>query len=223
LHLHPIWTSVLEHSTGWTAPALIGVIKACAGDLDGARSAWIGSLGRAPNAFAWRNLGALSVRAGDPSAAVSGYQRALDLAPDEPALIVEAVQVLIEAGFATRALEVIDASPAGVREHGRVRLLEARAALRAGDLARAGAVLESGLEVPDLREGEDSLAELWWDYRARLAVAAEGGNPAAEPDQWRLADVRAEVAVPAHLDFRMRTDGVEIPPRPGGTSALEPR
>ena len=210
LHLHPLWASVLEHSTGWTAPALVGVIKACAGDLEGARAAWIGSLGRAPNAFAWRNLGALTVRAGDLSAAVASYERALELAPDEPALIVEAVRVLIDAGLAARALAVIDASPASVREHGRVRFLQARAALRAGDLSRAGAGLESGLEVPDLREGEDSLAELWWEYRARLAVAAEGGDPAAEPDPQRLADVRAEVDVPAHLDFRMRTHGAQV-------------
>ncbi len=117
------------------------------------------------------------------------------------------MRVLIDAGFAARALAVIDASPASVREHGRVRLLQARAALRVGDLSRAGAVLESALEVPDLREGEDSLAELWWDYRARLAVAEDGGDPAAEPDPQLLAGVRADVDVPAHLDFRMRTDG----------------
>lgn len=208
LHLHPLWGSVLERSAGWTAPALIGVMKACAGDLEGARSAWIGSLGRAPNAFAWRNLGALAVRTGEPAAAVASYERALDLAPDEAALIVEAVRVLVDAGYPVRALEVIDASPADVREHGRVRFLECSAALRAGDLARAGSVLSSGLEVPDLREGEDSLPELWWDYRARLAAAADGEDPAAEPEPWRLAEIRAEVDVPVQLDFRMRTEDI---------------
>jgi hypothetical protein len=205
LHLHPVWESVLDRATGWAAPALIGVIKACSGDLDGARAAWIASLGRAPSAFAWRNLAALAAHTGDLATAVSGHLRALELAPTERALVIEALRTLIDAGQPGRALELVDGCPAEIREHGRVRLLEARAAARAGELARCGVILESGLEVPDLREGEDSLAELWWEYQARLAGVAAGESPSTAPDADALARIAATVEVPAHLDFRMRT------------------
>ena len=207
LHLHPVWEDVLQHSAGWMAPAVIGVIKACRGDLDGARTAWIASVGRAPNAFAWRNLGSLAAHSADLRAAVTSYQRALDLAPNDPALVVEALRVFLAANDPERALALVDGAAVDIREHGRVRLLEARAALGTGDLARCGAILTSGLEVPDLREGEDSLAELWWDYQARLVAADQGLDPRAEPDPELRRRIAGSVGVPADLDFRMRAEG----------------
>lgn len=56
---------------------------------------------------------------------------------------------------------LIDAVPAPVRAHGRIRLGEASAALATGDRERAAALLRAGIEVPDLREGEVSLDRLW--------------------------------------------------------------
>ena len=81
-------------------------------------------------------------------------------------------------------------------------MLEARAAVATGDLARARAILTGPLEVPDLREGEDSLADLWWEYSAALVAA---GRPTIVDPAMR-AEVRRTVAVPTHLDFRMRVD-----------------
>ena len=66
-----------------------------------------------------------------------------------------------------------------MRARGRLRLLEGFAAAAAGDVARAAAILTDGLEVPDLREGERSIDELW-------------------------ALVHPGVDVPPDYDFRMR-------------------
>jgi hypothetical protein len=62
-------------------------------------------------------------------------------------------------------------------------LLGARLLLAEGDRAGARAVFDGGVEVPDLREGEEVLGELW------ARVAGEG-----EP-------------LPARYDFRMRAGG----------------
>jgi hypothetical protein len=70
-----------------------------------------------------------------------------------------------------------------VRTRGRIRLLEAWAAVEAGAAARAQEIIDSGLVVPDLREGERSIDQLW-----RVVY----------PDR----------AVPPEYDFRMvTTDG----------------
>ncbi|MFI2707713.1 hypothetical protein ACH5WX_09215, partial [Nocardioides sp. CER28] len=96
----------------------------------------------------------------------------------------EAMQALLDAGRPDEALELLDVVPEPARRHGRVRLLELRAALGAGDLERAGPILDSDLVVDDLREGEDSLADLWAGYHRARGTA--------DPPP-----------LPARLDFRM--------------------
>jgi hypothetical protein len=218
LHLHPLLAESLALSSGWAAPALLGVLRACGGDLPGARAAWQESLARAENAYSRRNIALIALHEGDAAEAVQQYEHALaaaDVRPQpqvveplralgpagaHPALVAEALRALIAGGAADRALELIDGLPVDQRRRGRVRLLEAAAALQAGDLDRCGAVLQdTELEVADLREGEDSLDQLWWDYRAARAAAERG----TEPDPALRAEIESTVTVPAHLDFRM--------------------
>ena len=51
-----------------------------------------------------------------------------------------------------------------VQAHGNVRLIYARAKAMTGDIAGAEALLyeNGGLEVPDIREGENSITDLWF-------------------------------------------------------------
>ncbi len=86
---------------------------------------------------------------------------ATQLAPSEWRLAAEAVARLLDDEHPDDALRFLDGLPADVRARSRMRLLEAWAAVGAGDAARAQAILDSGLEVPDLREGERSIDQLW--------------------------------------------------------------
>jgi hypothetical protein len=64
-----------------------------------------------------------------------------------------------------------------------LRLLEAWAAHGIGDVRRAEAILEDGLEVADLREGERSLDQLWNAvFPARQVPAEYDFRMVAEPD-----------------------------------------
>ena len=83
---------------------------------------------------------------------------------------------------------------------GRFRLAAIRAALLTGDLDRAGRILEEGVVLPDVREGEPALHEVWFDYHVALA-AREERRPV---DADLVARVRATVPVPDALDFRMK-------------------
>ena len=205
VHLHPVLVEALARSSGWAAAALAGVARASAGEWQDAAAHWEESLRRRDNAYAHRNLAVAARRAGDGEAAVRQYVRALELTGDR-ALVTEALGAVIEAGDVDRALAIVDTLPESLRAVGRIRFLEARAALRAGDVGRCARILaDTGLEVADLREGEASLDELWFDCQAARLAAARG---IGADDRAALAALRDEaertLALPPHLDFRMK-------------------
>jgi len=193
------WTPLLESAGGWWAMLHLGVIHAHSGDRAGAAAAWERSIAAEPTAWAWRNLAALARAEGDLTLAVQRYRRAVALRGDLAPLTLELVGALTAAGDGQAALAALGAAPADHRGLGRFRLAEARAALLIGDLDRAGRVLEDGFVLPDVREGESALHELWFAYQAALAARAEQRPVDAEI----VARVRATVPVPRDLDFRM--------------------
>jgi hypothetical protein len=109
------------------------------------------------------------------------------------------VDVLLAAGDGVQARAVVEAAPPEQRCLGRFRLAEIRAALLTGDLDRAGRILEEDVVLPDVREGEPTLHEVWFDYQVALA-AREQRRPV---DADLIAQVRATVRIPEDLDFRM--------------------
>jgi hypothetical protein len=135
------------------------------------------SLAARENPWALRGLALLA----DDDRACELYARARRLRPDCRGLAVEQLDRLLAAGRPGDALDVVaDLAPA-MRAHGRTRLLEARARLALGQHERAAAIMDS-LVVEDLAEGDTVLGDVW---------------DALHPD----------VALPAHLDFRMTDTG----------------
>jgi len=200
------WSGALESvADSWQGSLHLGVLRAHSGDLAGARAAWTRSIALEPTAWAWRNLAALAAATGDRPGALRDYRRAVALRPDLSPLRLELVTILLADGHGTGAtdaievIEVIEAAPPEQRALGRFRWAEARAAVLAGRLDRAGSIIDGGIVVADLREGELALDDLWFDYQAALR-AATSGRPV---DDELRAQVRATVPVPRDLDFRM--------------------
>ena len=193
------WLPLLEAADGWFPKLHLGVVLAHAGDLQGATDAWVHSLADEPTAWAWRNLATLAQADGDLELAVRRYRPAVALRGDLAPLTRELIDTLVAAGDGAQALAVIDAAPAEHRGLGRFRLAEIRAALLTGDLDRAGRILRDGVVLPDVREGEPTLHEVWFAYQVARA-AREEGRPV---DAHLEAQVRATVPIPEDLDFRM--------------------
>ncbi|MGH3647304.1 MAG: DUF5107 domain-containing protein [Micromonosporaceae bacterium] len=192
------WRRRLVAATpSWISRLCVGVAAHAAGDRDAARVAYRESLAHARTPWALRNLALLET--GDARADL--MREAQALAPEVRQLAGEAAEALLSADRPADALRLLDQAPAPVRDHGRSRVLAARAALAAGELDRAGELLESGIEVADLREGEIALDSLWRDYRAHR-IAAQAGTPVTDAHR---AAARAE-PVPAQYDFRMFDD-----------------
>lgn len=181
----PAWEDALKDADGWLALLHLGVLRAYAGDSEGARKSWQRSVESRPTAWAWRNLAALAERGGDLTEAARAYREALRLEPALLPLVLESAGALLRAGEPRETLALLATLPEAQRLLGRVRWAEARAALDSGDVERCGRLLQEGIELADVREGEGSLHELWFAHR-RAAHDADAGLPLPQAYDFRM-------------------------------------
>lgn len=163
----PQWRERLERAAphNWFTLYHLGVARWHAGDRESACAAWENSHELMPNPWASRNL----AFAGDQP--IERLRAAHAVAPGVRAIAVEAIQAMLDAGKPAEALTFIDRLVLDLRMHGRIRLLECRAALAAGRIDRAARIVDTGIIVDDLREGEDALDDLWFTYHTRRGTS----------------------------------------------------
>ncbi len=150
----------------------LGALAHAEGRADAAADAYRRSNSLRENLHAHRGLALIAVAAGDAAAAASAYEAAVALDRGNVAVLVEAVTALLRGGAADRALALLEAAEVPRLEEGRTGFLLATALARTGERARAAALLDAGLDVPDLREGEDAIADLWRELRPGTPVPA---------------------------------------------------
>ena len=174
------WARLLSQCPpSWARDYHLGVLAHASGDLDAAQRHYSASTTRLPTAWALRGDARVARERGDGRRAADLLARAAGIASEEPTIRIEAVTAALDAGDGHAALALVDSAPSRIRSRGRLRMLEARAALTVGDVARAGWVLTEGVVVPDIREGETVLSDLW-------------------------AELFPDVPLPEQYDFRMR-------------------
>lgn len=206
--VQPEWRELLERAVergrgaNWLAWLHLGVMRYYDGEREGARDAWQASLGQAATPWAKRNLAVLAREDERLDEAADLYLSACRMRPSLLALAVECGQLLIGAGRGADWLELLDDLPESVRVAGRIRMLEGQAALEAKDFDRVEAVLTADTVVDDMREGERSLSNLWFELHEQR-LSAEENIPLDDALRGR---VRREYPVPAELDFRMSAD-----------------
>jgi hypothetical protein len=173
-----LWRAVLEEAPDSEWVHLARAVNAhLRGEPGHAVEQYEASLAAGENPWALRGLALLA----DDERACDLYVRARLVRPGCRGLAVEHLERLLAAGRPGDCLDAIAALDPAMREHGRTRLLEARAWLARGERGRAAAIMES-LVVEDLAEGDTVLGEVW-----------EALHPGAH--------------LPAHLDFRMTDAG----------------
>ncbi|MCP2339110.1 DUF5107 domain-containing protein [Actinomadura rupiterrae] len=149
------WRDLLEkHAEDWHALYHLGLVRLADGEPEAARTAWQRSLELRRTPWTLRALAQLD---GNPDLLIEAHR----LLPESRPFAVEALTLLLEADRPADALALVDGLTGPLRALGRIRLLEARAAVATGDLPRARAILDAGLEVDNLKEGEVSLDALW--------------------------------------------------------------
>lgn len=112
-------------------------------------------------ALSHRGLGLALLAAGDAAGGLSECAMACTLEPGSRNLLIETMTLALENGRPDLALGLLSGAAEAVTELGRVRFLQARALADSKDGDAAAAILRTGIEVPDMREGANSIAELW--------------------------------------------------------------
>ena len=152
-----------------------------------------------PTPCAGRNLALLAQLQGDLAAAADGYIAACRRRPSLQPLAAECGAALIQADRPDEWLALLAELPDAVRNAGRIRLLEAQAALAIKDFDRVERIFTDPPVVADLREGERSLSQLWFEFHEQRLSAVED-RPV---DEALRARVQREFPVPQEIDFRM--------------------
>jgi len=184
----------------WLSWLHMGVMRCDAGDIAGAREAWEHSLALQPSPWALRNMAVLAGQAEDKEKAADLWLQAYRLLPEGLQLAVECGQALLAADRPREWLDILPTLPLDIREYGRIRYLQARALLAIGEIDEVEEMLY-GLVVPDMREGEVSLSELWFNLQEQR-LSREESLPI---DDALRARVRKEFPPPGDIDFRMVT------------------
>jgi hypothetical protein len=201
----PAWRTLLEQSLErkggdhWLSRLHFGVMLYEAGDVRMGPAHWAASRILRANAWAYRNEAVAASHQGESLVAARFWQKAYKLRPDLLPLAIECAEALLAAKEATDALKFIESLPANMRSYGRIRMIEARAAVATDDLDRAEKILTGDLVVPDLREGEVGLTDNW--YALQEKKLARSRNTEVTDEIRR--EVRKNYPPPKHLDFRM--------------------
>ncbi|MDZ4198277.1 MAG: DUF5107 domain-containing protein, partial [Kiritimatiellia bacterium] len=203
------WRELLERSVQnpagdhWLAWLHLGVMRLQAGDEAGARGAWARSLERERSGWTLRNLAALEWRAENVAAAADLWLEAHGLLPNLAPLASECAMSLLAAGRPGDCVSLIRGLAPTLGSMGRVRYREARARLHMEQYDEVERLLRNGLVLDDLREGENSLTDLWFNLHERRLAAAEG----VAIDEALRQRVRKNYPAPDHLEFRGASTG----------------
>jgi hypothetical protein len=201
------WGEILENALdkggegNWLAWYHAGLIRYHAGNQNGALRAWKRSIELTWTPWTARNLAIIAWQEGRVADAADLLVAAYSAAPGVLPLAVECGRCLIEAGRHREWLEMVADFPSAMCSNGRLRLLEAQAALAEGELEKVSEFFEGEIVVADLREGESSLTDLWFDYQA-LRLSIDEDLP-IEDDL--INRIRKQISIPTKIDFRMKT------------------
>ncbi|MDW7657244.1 MAG: DUF5107 domain-containing protein [Bacillota bacterium] len=201
------WRALLEkvvknvEKDNWYAWYHLGVMRYHAGEDAWAVEAWETSNRLEKNPWALRNLALVSLYGENMEAAAQLYEQTVYLC-DEHSLVVECAKALLMAGKGTRWLKIFDSLTKEHKENGRILYYVAMAHIRTGNFFEAEKILYRPLVIDDMREGEISLSNLWYELIEKKLVAAKGRSLTQTEKQ----EITRKWVLPHHLDFRMNVD-----------------
>ena len=203
--VEPKWKNLLEGyvrsvTTNWYAWLHLGLMYFYENNFEQAMDSFHKSLEVKPSPWAHRNIGMLARLEGNIEESIAQYRKAYSLTKYCIPLTIEYGNVILEADIASEWIDVYAGLDDTLRSAGRFHLLYARSVLALGRYNEALDVIKSKPEVTDLREGENSLTDVWYQIHEKKVI--ESG---AIPDGDLRSYVQDKFPPPAEIDFRMRT------------------
>lgn len=168
-----------------------------------ARAAFLRSAERTPNVCAYRNLAVLENTEENFALAEEYYDKAIAL-PEafcDFALSSEYIMFLNRREKYEKAWSLFNALPEAIRAVDRIRITAANVAVKLGELDYLAEFFAESHH--DIREGENSLTDVWFEFCARK-MAKERGIELTEESLDKLIDEAWENCPPDYsIDFRM--------------------
>ena len=164
-----------------------------------ARLAWEESAALRPSVWAYRNLALVAQEKGNMEAAEAYYEKVMEIGFLDFALAVEYLKLLNAQEKFEKAWQIYQNLPLQMQQKDRLMIVAAKAALELGQLG----FLENFFRCShsDIREGENSLTDMWFTYSA-LRLAQERGIQ--NPDLEALKEEAEDLCPPPRdIDFRM--------------------
>lgn len=197
--LQPEWTRRLEKAVAnadaynWYTWLQLGMVYIAQKKLREAETALDQSMKLKPSCWALYGLANIARMEENREKAALLAEKAATMKPEDGSLSKEALKLLSISEMYQKVLDLTEKLPGSVSNLGRIKLYKAFALLRTGHICEAEALLYEGggISVPDIREGENSVTDLWFEIEEAKAVK-EG----------RMFD-REQALPPPQLDFRM--------------------
>lgn len=177
------WVTMMEAAVdggnmfSWYAHLQLGITYLCMNRLEDAARLLERSMLLAPSCWAVYGMAYVKHQDGDDKAAATLAAKAYRMRPKDISLAKEAMELLLGAEMYEDALELAAGMDPVMQTVGRVQLYTAQAHIRLDHIEEAETVLYAGggVILPDIREGELSITELYLDIAEKKA--ARNGVP----------------------------------------------
>lgn len=169
-----------------------------------AERAWKASIELCPTAITYRNLAILEEQRGNSAQAEAYYDLALSCegAFDDFALTAEFMGLLLRNGKHSKVWSIYETLPENCKTADRVRIFTASAAVKLDKFDYLDGFFKE--EHYDIREGENSLTDVWFEFCARRMAKERGIDPTDTEALDKLIDEAWETCPPdPRIDFRM--------------------
>lgn len=183
----------------WFGKMHLGILAYAEGDLEASGRYFEESIAACPNCWSLRNLAMLYRNHWeDPQRAADLMEQALALNPESRSLVVDMATTLLKAERYDRLIALYDALPEGLRGDGRLKLYTGQALVARKRYQEAAALINYDILIPDIKEGENSISDLWFTLYGAIISQETGITDPAQLKQ--LVEARYPLK---HLDFRM--------------------
>ena len=172
-------------------------------DLEKAKKAWLESVNKKENCWAYRNLALLYEDEGDFVKAEKMFEAGWNLNRDLAQLALEYGTLLLKSQKYDKLEMLLRSLDESILKVPRIRLLKAQLCLENDNLSEAKEIIYN-TELIDIRECEETLTDLWIDLQKKLSVKNNSRLSKAETnDKLTKMDMP-----PASIDFRMQYDEI---------------
>lgn len=148
------------------------------------------SIEKAPSPWAWRALARLAYLEKDKETFMECYDKAIELLPDNKCLCLEYAQSLLNTKEFDALTSFLSRIPETFRKIPRFLYIEAARDVAVGLYEQAKEILLRPLLIPDMREGELSLSDLWFTLHENMYHISR-------------KEAQQQFSLPHELDFRM--------------------